>query len=122
MWRINFIQRKTAKILDHKLLSYLGLAMRAGKLITGEETVLKAVRSAQAALVVIAGDASDNTKKKFSDKCGYYNVPFAIVETREDLGKSIGKMDRVVIAVTDQGFAKMIGKCLNLSPEVDHIE
>lgn len=42
------------------------MAMRAGKLVTGDETVLKAVRSGKAKLVLVAGDASDNTKKKNS--------------------------------------------------------
>ena len=51
-----------------KALSYLGLAMRAGKIVTGDEAVLKAVRSSEAKLVVLAGDASDNTQKKFRDK------------------------------------------------------
>lgn len=46
-----------------KALSYLGLAMRAGKIVTGDEAVLKAVRSSEAKLVVLAGDASDNTQK-----------------------------------------------------------
>jgi ribosomal protein L7Ae-like RNA K-turn-binding protein len=35
-----------------KTLSYLGLAMRAGKIVTGDEAVLKAVRSSEAKLVV----------------------------------------------------------------------
>lgn len=47
-----------------KTLSYLGLAMRAGKIVTGDEAVLKAVRSSEARLVVLAGDASDNTQKE----------------------------------------------------------
>ncbi|HEY4430864.1 MAG TPA: ribosomal L7Ae/L30e/S12e/Gadd45 family protein, partial [Paenibacillus sp.] len=58
-----------------KALSYLGLAMRAGKIVTGDEAVLKAVRSSEAKLVVLAGDASDNTQKKFRDKCGTYDIP-----------------------------------------------
>lgn len=48
---------------QNKSLSQLGMAMRAGKLITGDEIVLKAVRNKKVHLVVIAGDASENTKK-----------------------------------------------------------
>lgn len=50
---------------QNKSLSQLGMAMRAGKLITGDEIVLKAVRNKQVHLVILAGDASDNTKKSF---------------------------------------------------------
>ncbi|GJM71412.1 hypothetical protein HMSSN036_36280 [Paenibacillus macerans] len=47
----------------NKALSGLGLAMRAGKLVTGDEVVLKAIRSAEAKLVIVAGDASANTQR-----------------------------------------------------------
>ncbi|MFC3746336.1 L7Ae/L30e/S12e/Gadd45 family ribosomal protein [Paenibacillus sp. GCM10012306] len=95
-----------------KALSYLGLAMRAGKLVTGDEIVLKAVRSSEAKLVVVAGDASENTKKKFRDKCGTYDIPLVIAFHRDILGASIGKDQRVVLAITDKGFAEMISKQL----------
>lgn len=36
-------------------LSGLGLAMRAGKLVTGDELVLKSIRSREAKLVIVAG-------------------------------------------------------------------
>lgn len=42
----------------------LGLAMRARKLITGEELVVKAIRQGQVKLVILASDASANTRKK----------------------------------------------------------
>lgn len=95
-----------------KALSNLGLAMRAGKLVTGDEAVLKAVRSAEAKLVILAADASDNTQKKFRDKCGTYDIPLVITMDRETLGASIGKESRVVLAVTEQGFADMIARRL----------
>ena len=43
-----------------KTLSRLGLAMRAGKVVTGDEIVLKAIRSSEAKLVMLAADASAN--------------------------------------------------------------
>ncbi|WP_445323548.1 YlxQ family RNA-binding protein [Paenibacillus sp. FSL R7-0179] len=95
-----------------KTLSYLGLAMRAGKIVTGDEAVLKAVRSSEAKLVVLAGDASDNTQKKFRDKCGTYDIPLVIAFHRDELGASIGKDQRVVLAITDKGFAEMISRTL----------
>ncbi|MDQ0193447.1 YlxQ family RNA-binding protein [Paenibacillus wynnii] len=95
-----------------KALSYLGLAMRAGKLVTGDEAVLKSVRSSEAKLVILAGDASDNTQKKFRDKCGTYDIPLVIAFHRDELGASIGKDQRVVLAITDKGFAEMISKQL----------
>lgn len=92
----------------NKIYSYLGLSMRAGKLITGDEGVLKAVRAGEAKLVIVASDASENTIKKFKDKCFSYRVPCVQFGLREKLNNSIGKSNRIVIAIIDDGFAKMI--------------
>lgn len=106
----------------NKVFSHLGLAQRAGKLVTGDDIVLKAVRNKQAQLVFVAGDASDNTKKKFRDKCQTYHVPLVIGFTRDEIGECIGKLDRVIVAVTDQGFAKMMKNALMTMSEVEYIE
>lgn len=105
-----------------KLKLQLGLAQRAGLLITGDEIVCKAIQGKKARLAFVAIDASDNTKKKFRDKCKSYQVPLIIGLTRSDLGDSIGKMDRVVVAVTDDGFATMMINGLKMMSEVEYIE
>lgn len=110
------------KTMMNKGLSQLGLAMRAGKVVTGDEIVLKAIRSSEAKLVIVAGDASLNTRKKFRDKCGNYQVPLLIGYDRESLGASVGKPERVVLALTDQGFANMLRKTVSNTSEVEYIE
>lgn len=95
-----------------KCLSLLGLAARARKIISGEELVLKEVRSGKAKLVFLADDASDGTKKKITDKCKSYNVEVRMFTNRDHLGASIGKDSRVVVAVLDQGFAKKMKSLL----------
>lgn len=56
-------------------------------------------------LVIVAGDASNNTKKLFYDKCNSYSIPIRIIGTKEELGHCIGKSSRAVIAVKDRKFA-----------------
>ena len=51
-----------------KIVSMIGLAKRAGKLVSGEFSTEQAVKKGLVRLVIVAGDASDNTKKLFSDK------------------------------------------------------
>lgn len=46
-----------------KILQFLGLATRARKLVTGEELVISEVRRGNAKLVIVAEDASENTRK-----------------------------------------------------------
>ncbi|MEI7026332.1 L7Ae/L30e/S12e/Gadd45 family ribosomal protein [Paenibacillus sp. y28] len=105
--------------MNPKTKSYLGLAMRAGKLVTGDEGVLKAVRSGEARLVLIAEDAAGNARKKFTDKCSHYGVQLLEAGSRFDLGACIGKPERVVVAVCDAGFAKLIRESVGKPVEVE---
>lgn len=93
---------------QNKTLSLLGLATRAGKVVSGEFSAENAVKSGKAALVIVAEDASDNTKKLFSDKCSFYKIPVYQYGTKETLGHAIGKAMRASVAVLDEGFAKAI--------------
>ena len=52
--------------MNDKVISLLGLAERAGKIASGEFAAEKAVKTGKARLIIVAEDASDNTKKKFS--------------------------------------------------------
>ena len=88
--------------------SLLGLAMKAGKLVSGEFLTEKAVKSGKASMVIVAADASDNTKKMFTDMCTYYKVPVYFYSDKETLGAAIGKVYRASVAVTDEGFGKAI--------------
>ncbi|MDA5107337.1 MULTISPECIES: YlxQ family RNA-binding protein [Brevibacillus] len=88
-----------------KAAQLLGLAMRARKVIAGEELVVQAVRTGQAKLVLLAADASANTAKKVRDKCAYYGVPCVTAGDRYALGHAIGKDGRVTVAVTDGKLA-----------------
>lgn len=93
---------------NNKVLSMLGLAQRARKLVSGEFATEKAVKCQEAVLVIVAGDASDNTKKMFSNMCAYYKVPILILENKEKLGHAIGKELRASVAILDSGFGKAI--------------
>lgn len=106
----------------NKALSRLGLARRAGKLVSGEELVLKAIRSGEANLVLLAEDASAGTRKKISDKCASYGVELLVGYSRIELGGAAGQPERVLFAVTDRGFAKMIRSGWVQHSEVENIE
>ncbi|MGK0551607.1 L7Ae/L30e/S12e/Gadd45 family ribosomal protein [Enterococcus faecalis] len=90
-----------------KILNMLGLAMRANKLVTGEELTLKDLRSNTTKFVFVAADASENTRKKFKDKCSYYNVPVSESLDQAELSQAIGRT-RMIIGINDHGFAAKI--------------
>lgn len=93
----------------------LGLCTKAGKLKSGEFQTESSVKSGDAFLVIVAKDASDNTKKKFNDMCTFYETPMIEYGLKEDLAKAIGKEIRATFAVCDEGFAGSIRKLYNAS-------
>lgn len=101
-------------INSKKVLGTLGLAMKAGDVVSGEFMTEKAIRDGVAQLVIVAEDASANTKKNFADSCHFYRVPYVEFGDKDLLGNAIGKRFRASLAVTDKGFAKSIGKNLDL--------
>ncbi len=93
-----------------KLFNLIGLAMRARKIVSGDE-LLEAIRKQRVFLVIVASDASENTKKKYSDKCRFYDVEMIIVENSEKINHAIGKKNRMAIGISDEGFTKSILTC-----------
>ncbi len=93
-------------MLNKDILSLLGLAARARKITSGE-SLINDIRSNKVKYVIIASDASDNTKKKITDKCIYYKVDYLVASTIDDLSNAVGKY-RVAIGVLDKGFANKI--------------
>ena len=91
----------------------ISLATKAGKTVSGEFCTEKEVKSGRAHLVIVAGNASDNTKKKFRNMCEFYEVPIYFYKDKDTLGHAMGKEFRASLAVLDEGFAKGILKHLN---------
>ncbi len=77
-----------------KALSLIGLATKAGRTVSGEFSTEKEVKSGRASLVIVADDASDNTKKKFKNMCDYYHVPICFYKDKDTLGHAMGKQFR----------------------------
>lgn len=98
---------------QNKALSMIGLATKAGRTSSGEFLTEREVKTGRAALVIIAGDASDNTKKKFRNMCDFYEVPIRVFGDKDTLGHAMGKEFRASLAVLDEGFAKGIMKHLD---------
>ncbi len=99
---------------QNKVLSLLGLAMRGRNLVSGEFQTLEAVKNGSAMLVIIAEDASANTKKLFTNKCTFYEVPVYEFGTKDELGRAIGKDMRSSLGVSDAGLAEAIIKQLEI--------
>ena len=91
---------------NNKILSLVGLATKAGKTVSGEFSTEKSVKTGKGYLVIVADDASENTKKKFRNMCSFYEVPIYFLSDKESIGRAMGKEFRASLAVQDENFAK----------------
>lgn len=92
----------------NKLLTMLGFAQKSGNLYSGENTVELYLPKKKVSLVIIATDASDNTKEKFRDLSLKHNIQCITLGTKEELSQSIGKYNRAVYGVTNKKFSREI--------------
>lgn len=103
-----------------KVISSLGLMKKAGKLVCGTDMVLERIRNLSAVLVLVADDASANTKKRILDKCDFYKISCEEVPyTATELGRAIGKAECACAAIVDSGFVVMYKQAKNKA-EVIH--
>jgi ribosomal protein L7Ae-like RNA K-turn-binding protein len=102
---------------EQKIINLLGLAQRAGKLVSGDFAVQKAVQAGQVKLLLIAADAAEKTRQHYLALAKEQQLSFYLLLTRETLGHCIGKDFRAVVAVLDDGFSRAIGKWLTDSKD-----
>jgi len=98
---------------DNKFYSMIGLAVKAGKVVSGGDNVVDAVRGGKAKLVLLSEDASKPTIKRITDKCTSYGVDVIKCGSKQLFGKIASKNETAAIAVIDSNFAnelKRIGK------------
>lgn len=101
-----------------RVLGMLGMAQRAGKVISGAEGVTSTLNSGKAELLLISRDISRNTLDKLlsaaekGEKVTGKAVTCFRFGTSDDLGQATGKAARAAVAVTDKAFAKGISDLL----------
>ena len=93
---------------NKRLLSLVGLATRARKVVSGEFSTEKSVKSGKSHLVIVSEEASDNT-------CTYYKVPIYLFGTKDELGHAMGQEFRASLSVEDAGFAKSMVERMNIN-------
>ena len=114
------------QIIANKILTLLGFSMKAGKLITGTDKICDEIRRhglpsdepkgySSSGIVIIAADASDNTKKRLTNACNYYRIEsYKSKLTQEQIAAMIGKASAAACATFDRGFADGIRKAISI--------
>ncbi len=101
------------------VLSMLSLAQKAGAIASGEYAAEQAIKRGKAYLLILAEDASENTRRKFQNSASFYEIPVLMQSTKDVLGHMLGKGERSVAAVLDPGFSDSILKKANGKSEID---
>ena len=89
-----------------KCLGVLGLASRAGKIVSGMDAVLENIKSKKINLVIIASDASEKTKENVKYVCTNNGISVIEFSTIEEISLSIGKKNKAIIGIKDKNFSK----------------
>ena len=97
---------------NDRLLSFLGIARKAGRLSLGFDSVCESVRKGESRAVLIASDASEGTIRRLrsrlpEDFADVYQMPYDIDRIDAALGKGVR-----LLSVNDKGFANKVKELL----------
>lgn len=89
-----------------EIVRLLGLCLRAGKLVYGDDAVAAAVAAGDARLLVLAADAGANISRRAARHTETAGVPvLRIAQDAAQLGWAIGRRATAICCITDIGLA-----------------
>ena len=100
-------------MINNKVLGLIGLAMKAGKVCFGADSVEENISNKKVKLLIISKESSERTQKKFVEICNKNNIPVIIDGKIDILSKTIGKNNKAIIGIKDKNFANSIQKKYN---------
>lgn len=88
----------------------LGLCMKAGRLLSGNEQVSEGLKKGQGVLLIVTEDSSPRTKDEYIKAAERLHLPCRLFGEKERLGQALGKGVRTAALITDQGFGRAIAE------------
>ena len=108
--------KKERPVTKERVLSSIGLSFRAGILTSGFDAGELAMRSGAVELLILSEDGSEKQKQKLKRVAKDEEVTIRTFATAEELGRAIGKDQRIAIAILDPGMgSKLTGLIDELS-------
>ncbi|MEE3382402.1 MAG: ribosomal L7Ae/L30e/S12e/Gadd45 family protein [Anaerovoracaceae bacterium] len=102
-----------AAFYSKKVLSYMGLCAKAGKLRSGTNTCLIEMEKKSVKLLIVAGDMAENSAEKLlrkAEKLGVKNIRYG---ESDALAKATGRYGAGVFGITDNEFADTVAKAID---------
>lgn len=88
-----------------RIVATIAMANKAGRVVSGSDTVMDALRKGSVSLLILAEDISADSAAKFLAIAGKTGVDSFRFSLKEQLGSPLGKDLRSVIAVAPGPFA-----------------
>lgn len=114
--RVETLEGLIRERVSRKVVSLLGLARRARRLVSGADAVRSALNRHTARLILMANDASANSVPKIRALAAAGGAPSIQVMGKEELGAAVGGAPRSCVAVIDPKFADAIKSVLAMMP------
>src|SRR6185369_13276239 len=96
-------------IMQRRILGYLGLANKAGQVISGGSLVSDAIRSGQKpGLILVATDVSESIGEKIELLAAVHHVACFRIMKKDDFGAILGKAPRSAVAIRAGGFVAQL--------------
>lgn len=94
-----------ARLMRERILGYLGLANRSGKIVSGGSLVSDAIRGKiKPGLILVATDVSESIGEKIITLAGVHHICCERLLTKDEFGAILGKAPRSAVAVKSGGF------------------
>lgn len=94
--------------LEERIGSYLSLANKAGKVVSGSDLVMESIKKRKSGFVFIAIDISKDIGAKVMEMADRFEVLHTAVFDKDRLGAFIGKGLRSVVSIEHGGFVDKV--------------
>ncbi len=99
---------RVVQLLEERIGSYLALANKAGKVVSGSDMVAEAFKRRTPGVLFVAADISADSRERFVFLAQRAGTPMVEIFTKERLGGLLGKEMRGVAAIEQGGFSTSI--------------
>jgi hypothetical protein len=113
---VETLERSIRERMTRKVLSLLGLARRARKVVSGAAGVESSIRRGAAHVVLTSADAPLATAKRIQRLASAAGIPCHRALSAAELGAAVGSAPRASVAVIDPHLAAAIASVLATIP------
>lgn len=100
--------RQLIGLMESRVASYLALANKAGKIVSGNEQVMDFLRKGKKGVLVLASDISPDIGEKLIQTARRSSMDCFMFSTKDALGALLGKGLRSALIVADRGFLEVL--------------